>query len=438
MNDRSAETMVAAWLEERAPSRAPARVLETALKRVDAMPQERSVFDRLAGRGIVRPGWLPIAIVLALLAAAVLGVLAVGGGLSKRPNPMAGFIAFVGDSRPFSYTPQAGGNADIFLVRYDGSGLRNLTDTPSLNEMAPVWSPDGYWVAYISSTSEGVIGGASNLIVADASSGLVRSTAEIEAGLVPWLLQWSPGGGLVMISSLEQGSFAAVSTTTVEASTGRSQRVIRGARGPAQWSPDGHWLLVPTTDLFLVPASEVGQREIVDPSSLPGVQRLTYDGRDEGYPHPAWAPDGSVVAFASLGTAGMNEPRLDVVDVSTGARSILVDGGFSPAWAPDGNRIAYLKGGPSVWVVLQDGSNARQVARSFIPPKWSPDGTVLYLLDEDGLYSVRPDGSGIRRLTPDTFKPEPDVVSWLEGLEQSGGSNGCCGDFGPDWNPAVS
>jgi TolB protein len=373
-------------------------------------------------------------IALALLAAAVLIMLGVGG-LVVRPTAMTGFVAFVRDSRPYRNEPQASGNADIYVVQSDGSGLRNLTDTPTANEMAPVWSPDGTRIAFIRSGSAGLFNGVSSLIIADSSTGHDQSTTEIDPGLTPWWVQWSPNGRSVMVSSLEGGSFLAVSTAMVDASTGRSRMVVRGAHGPAHWSPDGNWLLVSTGDLFLVPVELVGDQEIRDPSGLPGVRRLTFDERDEGY--NAWAPDGSAVAFTSLGDAGMNESRVELVNVATGDRSILVEGAFSPAWAPDGRLIAYLKDGPNVWVASPGGSAARRVGSSFIPPKWSPDGAVLYLLDEGGLYSARPDGSGVRRLTPAEFKPEADVVLWLKGLEQSGGSNGCCGDFGPDWNPAM-
>jgi Tol biopolymer transport system component len=435
VNSRSVESLVADWLRRQAPSKAQPAILEAALDRVETMPQQRRIFDLLPGDRLRRARWLPVAIVLALLVAAVLGILAVGG-LVDRPTAMTGFIAFVGDSRrPYLNESRSSGNADIYLVRSDGSGLRNLTNTPTADEMAPVWSPDGTRIAFIRSASEGLFQGPSSLVITEASTGRNQSTTEIEAGLTPWWVEWSPDGRSVMVSSLERDSFSAVSTATIDAATGRSRVLLRGADGPTHWSPDGDWLLVSTGDLFLVPAGLVGDQEIVDPSRIPGVRRLTFDERDKGY--NAWAPDGSAIAFTSLGDAGMNEPRVELVNVATGDRSIFAEGAFSPAWAPEGRLIAYLKGGPHVWVASHDGSAARQVGSSFIPPKWSPDGAVLYLLDENGLYSVRPDGSGVERVTPAEFKPEPDLVFWLEGLEQSGGSNGCCGDFGPDWNPAM-
>jgi len=52
---------------------------------------------------------------------------------------------------------------------------------------------------------------------------------------------------------------------------------------------------------------------------------------------------------------------------------------YSPAWSPDGTQIAFAssRGGkfPTVWVMNQDGSNARRVGTvDGEYPAWSPDG----------------------------------------------------------------
>ena len=52
---------------------------------------------------------------------------------------------------------------DLFLMRPDGSGVRNITNTPDATEGAPRFSPDGRHISYI---SDG--GGADNVWVMDA------------------------------------------------------------------------------------------------------------------------------------------------------------------------------------------------------------------------------------------------------------------------------
>ena len=37
---------------------------------------------------------------------------------------------------------------DIYIVREDGTDLRQITDTPNISERWPTWSPDGLSLAY--------------------------------------------------------------------------------------------------------------------------------------------------------------------------------------------------------------------------------------------------------------------------------------------------
>lgn len=46
-----------------------------------------------------------------------------------------------------------GGSFDVGVMNTDGSGYRNLTNTSSINEFDPVWSPDSTSIAFISNNS---------------------------------------------------------------------------------------------------------------------------------------------------------------------------------------------------------------------------------------------------------------------------------------------
>jgi Tol biopolymer transport system component len=112
------------------------------------------------------------------------------------------------------------------------------------------------------------------------------------------------------------------------------------------------------------------------------------------------------------------------MDLATGRvaelQSTTSDGTASPAWSPDGKEIVYFvagekdSGGPvpprlsAVWVVDADGQHLRQVSPTALTaqdPHWSPDGSRLLFVSPDGggqdIYTMRPDGTGISRLTAD-------------------------------------
>lgn len=99
------------------------------------------------------------------------------------------------------------------------------------------------------------------------------------------------------------------------------------------------------------------------------VTRLTNSPGQDGW--PAWSPDGSSIAFSS----------------------VRDDCAFAPAnlecWREDGDAVHY-----DIWLVDPDGSNVRRLTPEYGQfATWSPDSHYL-LVSGYALYAVRPDGSG--------------------------------------------
>jgi TolB protein len=145
-----------------------------------------------------------------------------------------------------------------------------------------------------------------------------------------------------------------------------------------------------------------------------------------------WSPDGRRLAFMRGDPGSRNtgtDYSLFVVGADgAGERRLFRECGKSEfpgcidflgffgspiSWAPDGSRLVVSRGG-SLYVADVDGRHPRRLTscepkRCFdITPAWSPDGSRIVftrsgsrgpLFNAGDLYSVRPDGTDLRRLT---------------------------------------
>ena len=111
---------------------------------------------------------------------------------------------------------------------------------------------------------------------------------------------------------------------------------------------------------------------------------------------PAWAPDGTLVAYLDDDTPGLyridpDTKEVELLFADPDENTWLGD----PAVSPDGSRLAYvrfLSGRPSeIWISMLDGTDARQVATGTLPV-WSPDGKVIAFDFGTAVYLVEADG----------------------------------------------
>jgi dipeptidyl aminopeptidase/acylaminoacyl peptidase len=131
-----------------------------------------------------------------------------------------------------------------------------------------------------------------------------------------------------------------------------------------------------------------------------------------------------------LSPAAAADPAANDVDVDLEAmvRAMArVGRAFSPSLSPDGRDVAYLtdlSGSPQVWVVAAEGGYPRQVTALDDPVgtvAWSPREDLLGITVLPGgglnsqIYVVRPDGTGLRRLTDGGREN-----NWLNGWSDDG------------------
>jgi len=117
---------------------------------------------------------------------------------------------------------------------------------------------------------------------------------------------------------------------------------------------------------------------------------------------PQWSPDGRRLTYADA-------TGLHLIDRAGGAGTVLLRGGSLPtcaaAWAPDGKSIAASTSHGRLVVIDAATGASRPIGPVHsIAFAWAPDGSRLLVTGGPGpqscpaLWSVRPDGSGLRRL----------------------------------------
>ena len=194
------------------------------------------------------------------------------------------------------------------------------------------------------------------------------------------------------------------------------------------WSPDGERL-----------AFDAGTRLALMRSDGTGFRLLAQQTADEG--DPAWSPDGRKLVFSGArGPEPDSGTDLYILDLgSRMLRRLTFRGGrdHSPAWSSRG-RIAFTRGGEvvppgsgnpfrpgsgNIYTVRPDGRGLRQLTyRNGSDPAWSPHASKLVFVRGQlvhaafwryGVFTVRADGSGLRRVkTPGPLFSDADQPSW--------------------------
>ena len=148
-----------------------------------------------------------------------------------------------------------------------------------------------------------------------------------------------------------------------------------------------------------------------------------------------YAQSGGVIVgvFERSSASGAHNPDIYLVNADgSGLTALAETPGFEahPSWSPDGSEIVYDVYPPgtgegrfvTVWVMNADGSGKVQLTKGSVKggtPSWSPDGKqivfmrdVLQPAERWVMYVVRPDGSGLRRVTrppsQETSSAQPD------------------------------
>jgi len=301
------------------------------------------------------------------------------GFLYEVPEPECGWIAFMSNQD---------GDNDIWAIRADGTGLRQLTNLPGA-EFTPEWSPDSTKIAYCSFANAQLwvydwFGG-TNTKIYDAHDYEGQDLGSFSVAMPAW----SPDGSKILFR--EEASYNNPHITVINADgTGRQIVPVQsGYVSIPSWSPSGTAFVYErrnsgasySNDLWIYDFTATG--DIMNGNNI----RLTQGASSESTSKisPDWRPSGDII-------------------LSWGHNLAVIDPGQSPQWGDPAN--------PNVTFLT---NNASYPSLTYWDPSWSPDlSQIVYWYHHPGggvddLWIMDADGGNRNPLTSTPYREEyPD------------------------------
>lgn len=256
-----------------------------------------------------------------------------------------------------AYTSLQGGNAEIFIMKADGSNPIQLTDNPAYDAW-PTWSPDGSQIAFVSDRA-----GNPDIFVMNADGTNLRQLTDHPANDI-WP-EWSPDGTQIAFPSRRDGNFE-IYVINVDGTNLQRLTNTPGHEDFPAWSPDG--------TKIVYTRSEIDRGTYVMNADGSDEKRILYSIALE----PAWSPDGTQIAFGSDHEGFRGIYVMDPDGSNLKKLSKTRAGENCPTWSPDGSQIAFASwrgADGEIYVMDADGNHLEQLTSNRSEdefPAWQP------------------------------------------------------------------
>jgi Tol biopolymer transport system component len=320
---------------------------------------------------------LQTAIVAAVLVVACAAVLLAVPKMAEAAFPGAnGRIVYSAD-----VCCSAGGVDQIFTIKPDGTGVKQLTHSKDVYNFAPVFSPDGKKIAWARN-----------------------------------------GDGDVWVMNADGTNKERLTSGTAEdfdpAFSPNGRRVVFGRYDPQEGRSDIYIKALDSGDLRRITNDQARES---GPVFRPGGGRIAFS---RSAANPACNVCGSLAELATVRRDGTGLRVITDIGAGNGAEP------RTPNWSPDGRTLVYGLYDFNTEVghletINPDGTGRRTVFASNSPlsasaPVFSPDGTKIAFQYEDGwdIWTINTDGSRLSDVT--------NTPNYVDGQEVT-----------PDWQPKL-
>jgi eukaryotic-like serine/threonine-protein kinase len=277
---------------------------------------------------------------------------------------------------------------DLWVRLVGGPDARRLTSDDT-DDLAPSWSPDGRWIAYL----RGQVSETPAVYLVSPLGGVPRPVTSIRAARIEtgWLrgapasqITWTPDSRAVIFARAEEGGdsgglqLARIDGSGSRALTSSSLPVVH--RDPAL-SPDGRRLAYSACAGVSYAPCDVYVLDLdADQTPQPPARRLTQ--HDLTIVGLAWTRDGEDLVFGGARIDLIRLWRVPADGSAPPARIEMGRRGLSPATAASGDRLAFVHNVSNNDVyAFESGQPDRVVASSTLTdqgPSYGPEGRFAF------------------------------------------------------------